>query len=172
VKTEGFVGHQFSAHCESCGEQGKARDHKPISIEDISCPSTYKMTTPRGSSSGGIFLSDFNLWVMVCASNNYELRPGYRCSTSVNSIPLCSSSCSSHKLTTVYNHWKPYLRSKHHSRVVERSSLPEGVLTESWLLHGSCPQRLHSEESCSIHRGVVEEWRGGFNCFKVTSRML
>ena len=120
------------------------------------------MTTPRGNSSGGIFFSVLNRWVMVCAV--YPHRQLY--------IPYHSSHYSWVNVHTAMfivlrapsvTHilagldLKTYLHSPHSHACMERPrGSEEGSLNLSHrrrrrLLECSLPQGLHTQHLCRVH---------------------
>ena len=71
AQSEGLVGEQLPAHSKGGSENGEAVDRLvSLSSRVAGNIETYEMTTPKGSSSGGIFLRVLSRWVMVCATDD------------------------------------------------------------------------------------------------------
>jgi hypothetical protein len=67
-KSQSLIREELPAHGKGSGEDCEAVGHCMSFCRYIrEQESTYAMTTPKGSSSGGIFLRDLSRWVMVCA---------------------------------------------------------------------------------------------------------
>ena len=65
---QGPVRKELPSHSKAGGEKSEANPRISRGLLcRTKCFATYKMTTPSGSSSGGIFFSDLILCVMVCA---------------------------------------------------------------------------------------------------------